>query len=151
MLVKLMQLEMRSQLGRHLRHGAQSEQVTVEVQAETLQTATSTLGTTVGATTVTQLPLSTRNYTQILALSAGTNTGANNATAFGKGTQNMSVNGNDPGQNNFQMDGVNVTNFANSGSAGDAGLYAGVGIPSLGVLRSIPGELLLPLSGYGDC
>jgi len=101
-------------LDRALEVGAQSEQVTVEVQTETLQTATSTLGTTVGSQTVTQLPLSTRNYTQILALSAGTNTTANNATAFGKGTQNMSVNGNDPGQNNFQMDGVNVTNFANS-------------------------------------
>jgi hypothetical protein len=42
----------------------------------------------------------------------------------------MSVNGNDPGQNNFQMDGVNITNFANSGSANDSGLYAGVGIPN---------------------
>jgi hypothetical protein len=123
------------ELDHNLEVGAQSENVSVEVQAEALQTATSTLGTTVGARTVTQLPLSTRNYTQILALSAGTNTGANNATAFGKGTQNMSVNGNDPGQNNFQMDGVNVTNFANSGSANDAGLYAGIGIPSPDALQ----------------
>ena len=66
--------------------GAQSEQVTVEAQTETLQTATSTLGNTVGSRTVTSLPLSSRNYTQILALSAGSNSGANNATALGKGT-----------------------------------------------------------------
>jgi len=117
-------------LDRALEVGAQSEQVTVEAQTEVLQTATSTLGNTVGSRTVTALPLSSRNYTQILALSAGTNTTANNATAVGKGTQNMSVNGNDPGQNNFQMDGVNITNFANSGSANDSGLYAGVGIPN---------------------
>src|SRR6266566_288903 len=117
-------------LDRALEVGAQSEQVTVDAQAETLQTATSTLGTNVNNRTVTSLPLSSRNYTQILALSAGTNTTANNATAVGKGTQNMSVNGNDPGQNNFQMDGVNITNFANSGSANDSGLYAGVGIPN---------------------
>jgi hypothetical protein len=117
-------------LDRSLEVGAQSDQVTVDAQAETLQTATSTLGTNVNSRTVTALPLSSRNYTQILALSAGTNTGANNATALGKGTQNMSVNGNDPGQNNFQMDGVNITNFANSGSANDSGLYAGVGIPN---------------------
>ncbi len=117
-------------LDRALEVGAQSEQVTVEAQTEALQTATSTLGNTVGSRTVTALPLSSRNYTQILALSAGTNTTANNATALGKGTQNMSVNGNDPGQNNFQMDGVNITNFANSGSANDASLYAGVGIPN---------------------
>jgi hypothetical protein len=115
--------------------GSPSESVTVETQTEALQTATSTLGATVNGNTVTQLPLSTRNYTQILALSAGTNTTANNATAFGKGTQNMAVNGNDPGQNNFQMDGVNITNFANSGSANDAGLYAGIGIPSPDALQ----------------
>jgi len=117
-------------LDRALEVGAQSDQVTVEAQTDVLQSATSTLGSTVGTRTVTALPLSSRNYTQILALSAGTNTTANNATALGKGTQNMSVNGNDPGQNNFQMDGVNITNFANSGSANDSGLYAGVGIPN---------------------
>src|SRR2546427_1319789 len=136
-------------LDRALEVGAQSEQVTVEGQAEVLQTATSTLGTTVGSQTVTQLPLSTRNYTQILALSAGTNTTANNATAFGKGTQNMSVNGNDPGQNNFQMDGVNVTNFANSGSANDAGLYAGVGIPSPDALQEFKVQTSTYDASYG--
>src|SRR5262249_24193402 len=44
-------------------------------------------------------------------------------------------NGNDPGKNNFKMDCVNVTNFANSGSANDSGLYAGVGIPSPDALQ----------------
>ena len=55
-------------LDRALEIGAQSDQVTVETQTEVLQTATSTLGTTVAGNVVTQLPLSTRNYTQILAL-----------------------------------------------------------------------------------
>ena len=136
-------------LDRALEVGAQSEQVTVESQTETLQTATSTLGSTVGTRTVTALPLSSRNYTQILALSAGTNTGANNATALGKGTQNMSVNGNDPGQNNFQMDGVNITNFANSGSANDAGLYAGVGIPNPDAIQEFKVQTSTYDASYG--
>ncbi len=136
-------------LDRALEVGAQSEQVTVEVQTETLQTATSTLGTTVGAVTLSQLPLSTRNYTQILGLSTGTTTSANNATAFGKGTGNMAVNGNDPGQNNFQMDGVNVTNFANSGSANDAGLYAGIGIPSPDALQEFKVQTSTYDASYG--
>jgi Carboxypeptidase regulatory-like domain len=136
-------------LDRALEVGAQTEAVTVETQTEVLQTTTSTLGGTVGATTVTQLPLSTRNYTQILALSAGTNTTANNATAFGKGTQNMSVNGNDPGQNNFQMDGVNVTNFANSGTAGDSGLYAGIGVPSPDALQEFKVQTSTYDASYG--
>ena len=136
-------------LDRALEVGAQSEQVTVEAQTEVLQTATSTLGNTVGSRTVTSLPLSSRNYTQILALSAGTNTTANNATALGKGTQNMSVNGNDPGQNNFQMDGVNITNFANSGSANDASLYAGVGIPSPDSLQEFKVQTSTYDASYG--
>jgi hypothetical protein len=98
----------------------------VEASAETLQTATSTLGTTVGSSTVTALPLSNRNYTQLLGLAAGTSVDANNATAFGKATQDISTNGGDPGQNNFQMDGVAINNIANSGSSNDSGIYAGI-------------------------
>jgi hypothetical protein len=136
-------------LDRTLEVGSQNEQVTVEAQGEALQTATSTLGNTVGTRTVTELPLSTRNYTQVIALSAGTNSGANNATALGKGTQNMSVNGNDPGQNNFQMDGVNITNFANSGSANDASLYAGVGIPSPDAIQEFKVQTSTYDASYG--
>jgi hypothetical protein len=117
-------------LDRKLEVGAQSEQVTVEATAETLQTASSTLGTTVGTRTVTELPLASRNYTQIIGLSAGANVGVNNATSFGKGTQDMSVNGNNPGQNNFQMDGVAIQSMAGSGSANDNGIYVGIAVPS---------------------
>ncbi len=136
-------------LDRTLEVGAQSEQVTVEATAELLQTSSSTLGTTVGGNTVTALPLSSRNYTQILALSAGTNTGANNATAFGKGTQDMSVNGNDPGQNSFQMDGVNVNNFANAGSANDSSLYAGIGVPSPDAIQEFKVQTSTYDASYG--
>jgi hypothetical protein len=117
-------------LDRTLEVGQQSEQVTVEASAETLQTQSSTLGTTVGSRTVTALPLSNRNYTQILGLSAGANAGVNNATTFGKATQDFSVNGADPGQNNYQMDGVAINNIANGGSSNDAGIYAGIPIPN---------------------
>ncbi|HTC91175.1 MAG TPA: carboxypeptidase-like regulatory domain-containing protein [Bryobacteraceae bacterium] len=117
-------------LDRALEVGAQSDQVTVEATAETLQTATSSLGTTVESRTVTALPLANRNYTQILGLSAGANVSVSDATQFGKATQDISVNGNDPAQNNFQMDGVAINNIANSGSSNDSGIYAGIGIPN---------------------
>jgi len=136
-------------LDRTLEVGAQSEQITVEATAELLQTSSSTLGTTVGSATVTSLPLSSRNYTQILALSAGTNSGANNATAFGKGTQDMSVNGNDPGQNSFQMDGVNINNFANAGSANDSSLYTGIGVPSPDAIQEFKVQTSTYDASYG--
>ena len=117
-------------LDRSLEVGAQSEQVTVEASAETLQTQTSTLGTTVSEKVVTALPLSNRNYTQILGLSAGVNGAVNNATNFGKATNDISVNGADPGQNKYQMDGVAINNIANGGSSNDSGIYVGIGIPN---------------------
>ena len=117
-------------LDRALEVGAQSEQVTVEASAETLQTSSSTLGTVVGSSTVTELPLASRNFTQIIGLSAGANVGVNNATSFGKGTLDISVNGATPGQNNFQMDGVAIQSMASSGSANDNGIYVGIAVPS---------------------
>ncbi len=65
----------------------------MEAAGETLQTQSSTLGTTVTSAQVTGLPLSNRNYTQLLTMAAGANVGVNNATAIGKGTQDISVNG----------------------------------------------------------
>src|ERR1019366_7079958 len=118
------------ELDRTLEVGAQSDQITVEASAETLQTQSSTLGTTVNSKTVVELPLSNRNYTQIVGLSAGVNASVNNATSFGKATQDFSVNGADPGQNNYQMDGVAINNSANSRTSNDPGIYAGIGIPN---------------------
>ena len=117
-------------LDRRLEIGTQSEQVTVEANAEVLQTASSTLGTTVTTQQVVGLPLSNRNYTQLLSMSAGANVGVNNATQLGKGTQDISVNGADPSANNYMMDGVSIVNTNNTGSQNDSGIYAGIGIPN---------------------
>src|SRR5262245_60177801 len=57
-----------SVLNRTLEVGAQSENVTVEAVVETIQTATSTLGTTVLGDTITALPLPARNFTAVLGM-----------------------------------------------------------------------------------
>ena len=117
-------------LDRTLEIGAQSEEVTVSANAEVLQTQTSTLGTVVNSETVTETPLASRNYTQILSLSAGASAPVENAAAFGKGTVDMSVNGATSGQNNFQMDGVSIVNAFGAGLGADCGIYVGIAIPS---------------------
>jgi hypothetical protein len=117
-------------LDRTLEVGAQSDEVTVTTNAEILQTQTSTLGTVVNSQAITELPLASRNYTQVLSLSAGANASINNGAAFGKGTLDMAVNGAGRDQNNFQMDGVSVVNSFGSGLAGDCGIYVGIAIPS---------------------
>ena len=113
-----------------LQVGAPTEEVTVEAVAETIQTATSTLGTTVTGSTISSLPLSSRNFTAVIGMSAGVAVDVSNATSFGRGSQNMSVNGANPEKNNFQMDGVSINNAAGNNEAADAGLYTGVAIPN---------------------
>jgi len=122
-------------LNRALEVGQQTEQVTVEANVETVQTATSSLGTTVTGQTITALPLSSRNFTQVLGMSTGVAVEVNNGSAFGRGSQNMSVNGASPEKNNFQMDGVAINNAAGNGNAGDAGLYTGIAIPNPDALQ----------------
>src|SRR3984957_21120423 len=96
--------------------GTVNQTVTIESSVETLQTESSTLGTTVTGGTITALPMANGNYTEVLSLAAGATAGVDNATSLGKGTQDISANGVDPGSNNYQMDGVAVNNIANSGS-----------------------------------
>jgi hypothetical protein len=115
-------------LDRSLEVGAQTDSVTVEATADALQTSSSTLGTTVGARTVTELPLANRNYTQIIGLSAGGNSAVTNATSFGKSTLDISVNGNTNLQNNFQMDGVSIGSMGTGGRADDNGVFVGIPI-----------------------
>src|SRR5579864_2998307 len=136
-------------LDRTLEVGGQTETVEVQADAAIIQTTTSTLGTVVGTRTLTGLPLSNRNYTQVVNLSAGVAAPVNNASSFGKATQDMSTNGNDPAQNNFQMDGVAIDNIANSGSSNDSGIYAGIGIPSPAAIQEFKIQTSTYDASYG--
>src|ERR1700733_11377765 len=116
-------------LNQKLEVGAQSEQVTVESTAETIQTQNATVGALVGAKEVTDLPLSSRNYTQIIDLSPGVVANVSSAAAVGNGTQDINVNGMGSDQNNYMMDGATVTNYGSGGGA-QSGHFPGIGIPN---------------------
>ena len=116
-------------LNQDLAVGAQSEQITVESTAERLQTQNATMGTLVGAKTVTDLPLSSRNYTQIIDLSPGVVANVASAAAVGNGTQDINVNGSGSDQNNYMMDGASITNYGSGGGA-QSGNFPGIGIPN---------------------
>jgi hypothetical protein len=110
--------------------GQQSEAIEVQAEAAALQTADSTLGTVVSGNSIAEMPLASRNYTQVLGLEAGASSGANNGAALGKATLDLAVNGASPTQNNFQMDGASVINAFGAGAAADSGIYVGIPIPS---------------------
>ena len=56
--------------------------------------ASSSTGTVVNARTLTAVPLTTRNLTQLLSMSSGSAADVNNAGTLGRGTRNVNVNGN---------------------------------------------------------
>ncbi len=73
-----------------------------------VQSESSQLGRVVDSRTVAELPLATRNFTQILGLSTGTATYLPDNTAVGRNSQNISVNGGRVTNNNFQINGIDA-------------------------------------------
>jgi Carboxypeptidase regulatory-like domain len=116
-------------LNRSLEVGAQSEQVTVESNVETIQTQNATNGALVSGSEITSLPLVSRNYTQVISLSPGVVANASTASAIGNGTQDVSANGSTANENNYSMDGSSVVNYV-SGMAAQEGSFPGIAIPN---------------------
>lgn len=119
--------------------GSVTERVEVVAQPNMVQTESSALGRVVDERGMNNLPLATRNYTQILGLSAGIVAPVNNATDLGRGSGGISgSNGNgtqlDSGihahgalanDNDFQMNGVEINDLFGRGAAS-----GGIAIPS---------------------
>jgi hypothetical protein len=59
---------------------------------------------------MTQMPLTSRNYTNLLGLSAGANSSVFNAGNIGRGSTEISVNGGSTEQNSNQQDGAEIVN-----------------------------------------
>jgi len=87
-------------LNQSLAVGSKSERITVSAAAETLQTQNAAIGKLTGSKEVTDIPLSSRNYTQLVATAPGVVANVPNASAIGNGTQDVNVNGSGSDQNN---------------------------------------------------
>lgn len=94
-----------------LQVGAITESVLVDSAPSIVQTEGPQLGRVVDSRTVAELPLATRNFTQILGLSPGAATYLPDNTAVGRNSQNISVNGARVTNNNFQINGVDANSM----------------------------------------
>jgi hypothetical protein len=128
--------------------GTSTETVTVEAAAAQVQTENATLGSVVGEQTVKSLPLTTRNYTQILHLAPGVEADPANAGEIGRNTQDVYVNGARTIDNNFQMDGAQINNFG-TGRAGDWLGYTGISIPNPDAIKEFKIQTSLYDAQYG--
>jgi len=88
--------------------GEITETFTVEAESSPLQAETPATGRVITGRTLTELPLATRNFTQLFALTAGTNVDLPDHSASGLNTLDISVNGLNRYNNNFQLNGVDT-------------------------------------------
>ncbi len=114
-----------SRVSTHLLIGTVSATVEVSSEQALVQTESSALGRIVDEKAVTGLPLVTRNFTQIVGLSAGVITPVTDASDLGRGSSSSSgggagaklVNGARPTDNNFEMNGIPINDQLGRGAA----------------------------------
>jgi len=100
-----------------------SVEVTVTDAPPVLRNDSAELSTTLDSRSLTELPLPTRNYLQLLALAPGVSTPLTNNNAIGRNSPNVSVNGSRVTQNNYQINGVDANDIS-------LHVFADVGVPA---------------------
>lgn len=83
----------------------------VNVEAPVVQTETSQNGRVVTGETLRQLPLPTRNFQQLLALSPGAQSSVTNSTDLGRGDATISVNGQRTTSNSVRINGIDANSI----------------------------------------
>jgi hypothetical protein len=136
-------------MNRVLQVGTQNAQVVVEAEAEEVQTSNATAGDVVASTVATGLPLTTRNYTNLLGLSTGAAASVFNAATLGNGTTDIAVNGSSTGQNDVQMDGVSITNHDAQGTLSVNGQNAGLSLVNPDAIQEFKIQTSMFDAGYG--
>jgi hypothetical protein len=96
--------------------GTLTEEAVVSAAGLLIQNHDAQLGRVVDSRAVSELPLATRNFTQILALSPGTFAALPDNTALGRNSQSVSVNGARGTQNNFQINGIDANSLSFNGA-----------------------------------
>ena len=136
-------------LDQTLQVGSQTQQVEVQANAEVVETTSSTVGNVVNSDTMTSVPLSSRNYTNLLGLAAGSQANVFNAANMGRGSQDIAVNGGTIAQNNYSMDGASIVNFTTNGNTADGGSNPGIGIVNPDAIQEFKIQTSMFDASYG--
>jgi hypothetical protein len=122
-----------------MRVGQMSQLVEVTTEAPTVELTSSELGATVSSTTVRELPLNGRSWTDLAVLQPGVVAASTHAAVDvnrGYGGQ-LSISGARPQQNNYRLDGISINDYSNGGPGSVLGQNLGVeAIQEFSVLTS---------------
>lgn len=113
--------------------GTAMETVRVESEAPAVETSTSDISAVVNATTVRELPLNGRSWTDLAQLQPGV-AAIQTQPSFSAGTdrgnrgfgQQLTISGARPQQNNYRLDGVSLNDYANGAPGSVLGGNLGV-------------------------
>jgi hypothetical protein len=127
-----------------LQVGTISNKIDVTTEAPTVQLTSSDISATVDATTVRELPLNGRSWTDLAALQPGVST-IQTQPSFASGAdrgnrgfgQQLTISGARPQQNNYRLDGISLNDYANGAPGSVLGGNMGVdAIQEFSVLTS---------------
>jgi len=128
-----------------MRLGVSTDRVEVSDAPPTVDLASSTISSVVGATTIRELPLNGRDWTQLATLQPGVltvNTQPNISNlSSGRGQRGfgvqMTISGARPQQNNYRLDGISINDYSNGPPGSALGSTFGVdAIQQFSVLTS---------------
>jgi hypothetical protein len=113
--------------------GSVAESITVEAGAPTVELTTAAISAVVNATTVRELPLNGRSWTDLVLLQPGVTsvhtefavTDSSKRGRRGYGNE-MAVGGSRPMQNNYRLDGISLDDYSNGAPGGVLGGQLGV-------------------------
>jgi len=131
-----------------LQVGDVSSEMTVTADAAMVQTTTSDLGHVVDQVMVTSVPLSSRNFTQVLGMQPGVTSEIPNAGNLGRNSVNISANGARPFENSVTFNGMLADNVVSQGFD-DAPDKPGIPIPSPDAIQEFKVQTGLYDAEYG--
>jgi Carboxypeptidase regulatory-like domain/TonB dependent receptor len=117
--------------------GSTTEEVNVAAAASAIELSTSAISAVVDSTTMRELPLNGRDWSQLITLQPGANAVRNQSAIGSAGTSDvnrvlrgfgnqMSISGTRPQQNNYRLDGVSFNDYTNGAPGGVLGTITGV-------------------------
>ena len=120
-----------------LKVGSASSSVEVTGIAPGVDTATSSISGEVNGTTIRELPLNGRDWSQLATLQPGVNQVRNQAGIGGVGSADvvrgargfgnqLAVSGARPSENNYRLDGISFNDYTNGAPGGVLGILSGV-------------------------
>jgi hypothetical protein len=138
-----------SRLKVQLTIGGAKEQIAVSAKPPLVQTENATLGRVIDQETIADLPLVDRNFTEILGLTAGTNSNIVDATQLGAGSQEIRANGARSGDNNFMLNGVDANSYSSNITEVTPFGGAGIAVPAPDTIQEFKVQTSLYDAQYG--